>query len=158
MLLQKDSLMSSFFQFESDFVDSLRCIPMIVRFKLDTCGVKLKLHQWNKFTEADRLQTVETPCTTEAEIRNYHDLLHRLVEQRTGEQATDLAIDENPPWNHAETIPASVAQKAEEVGITIAPSEWAALTPIQRFVLIKLSRSSHENANFLPAVKEFNLV
>lgn len=149
--------MSPFFQFESDFVDSLRCIPMIVRFKLDTCGVKLKLHQWNKFTEVDRYQTVEMPCNTETEIRNYHDLLHQLVEQRTGEKATDLEVDQNPPWNNAKTIPESVTQKAEEVGITIAQSQWAELTPIQRFVLIKLSRSSHENANFLPAAKEFNL-
>jgi hypothetical protein len=149
--------MSPFFQFEADFVDSLRCIPMIVRFKLDTCGVKLKLHQWNKFTEADRYQTVEMPCHTETEIRKYHDLLHQLVEQRTGEQATDLEIDQNPPWNNAETIPDHVNQKAEEVGITITQSQWAELTPIQRFVLIKLSRSSHENANFLPAIKEFNL-
>ncbi|BAS57053.1 hypothetical protein NIES2135_35990 [Leptolyngbya boryana NIES-2135] len=149
--------MSLFFQFETDFVDSLRCIPMIVRFKLDTCGVKLKLHQWNKFTEADRYQTIETPCSSESEIRTYHDLLHQLVEQRTGETATDLAIDPNSQWNDANTIPESVTQKAKEVGVTIAQSQWAELAPIQRFVLIKLSRSSHENANFLPAVKEFNL-
>jgi len=25
--------------FETNFVDSLRCIPMQVRFKLDTCGI-----------------------------------------------------------------------------------------------------------------------
>jgi hypothetical protein len=25
------------FKFESDFVDSLRCIPMVVRLKLDLC-------------------------------------------------------------------------------------------------------------------------
>jgi len=34
---------ADFFQFEADFVDSLRCIPMQVRFKLATCGIKLKL-------------------------------------------------------------------------------------------------------------------
>ncbi|MCU0549509.1 MAG: nitrate reductase associated protein [Leptolyngbya sp. Prado105] len=150
--------MNPFFQFESDFVDSLRCIPMIVRFKLDTCGVKLKLHQWNKFTESDRYQAIETPCGSEPEIRTYHDLLHQLVEQRTGEAATDLEIDPNPAWNHPNAIPESVTQKAETVGIEISLSQWAALEPIQRFVLIKLSRSTHENANFLPAVKEFNLV
>lgn len=149
--------MNPFFQFESDFVDSLRCIPMTVRFKLDTCGVKLKLHQWNKFTEHDRHQTVEMPCSTAEEVRNYHDFLHDLIQQRTGETATDLAIDNNPPWNDPTTVPESVAAKAEEVGITITQFQWQALTPIQRFVLIKLSRSSHENANFLPAVKEFQL-
>lgn len=38
-----------FFQFESDFVATLRCIPMIVRFKLDLCGVKLSLKAWSRF-------------------------------------------------------------------------------------------------------------
>jgi hypothetical protein len=37
------------------------------------------------------------------------------------------------------------------------PEQWAALSPLQRFALIKLSRSSHENSNFLPALKEFQL-
>jgi hypothetical protein len=36
--------------------------------------------------------------------------------------------------------------------------QWASLTPLQRFALIKLSRSSHEDKNFLPALKEFHLV
>lgn len=150
--------MSPFFQFESDFVDSLRCIPMIVRYKLDTCGVKLKLHQWNKFSEVDRQQTVDAPCSTEDEICKYRELLHQLIEQRTGETATDLAIDENPPWNDTMNIPESVTHQAEKVGVTITQTQWESLTPIQRFVLIKLSRSSHENANFLPAVKEFQLI
>jgi hypothetical protein len=34
------------FQFEADFVAALRCIPMYVRFKLDTVGLKLKLSHW----------------------------------------------------------------------------------------------------------------
>lgn len=150
--------MSPFFQFESDFVDSLRCVPMIVRFKLDTCGVKLKLHQWNKFSESDRQQTVEAPCNTDAEIREYRNLLHQLIKQRTGEKPTDLAIEKNSPWNDAVNIPESVKVKAEEVGVKLLPTQWELLKPIQRFVLIKLSRSAHENANFLPAVKEFELI
>ena len=150
--------MNPFFQFESDFVESLRCIPMIVRFKLDTSGVKLKLHQWNKFSELDRHQTIETACDTETEISEYRKLLHQLVEQRTGEKVADLAIDTNPPWNDAATIPESVKTKAEEVGVAISTPQWKSLAPIQRFVLIKLSRSAHENANFLPAVKEFKLI
>lgn len=39
-----------FFAFEADFVVSLGCIPMRVRYKLDTCGIKLKLPQWHQLT------------------------------------------------------------------------------------------------------------
>lgn len=150
--------MAEFFQFESDFVESLRCIPMQVRFKLDTCGVKLKLHQWNKLSDSDRRQLVEAPCETDAETQAYRSQLHELIEQRTGETVSDLPIDPNPAWNDSNNIPDSVQMKAEEMGATIQKLQWEKLTPLQRFALIKLSRSGHENSNFLPALKEFHLI
>jgi hypothetical protein len=150
--------MAEFFQFESDFVESLRCIPMQVRFKLDTCGVKLKLHQWNKFNEHDRHQLVEMPCNTKGEVENYRLMLHELIQERTKETASDLPIDPDPDWLEATIVPESVQTKAQELGTEVQPSQWKNLTPLQRFALIKLSRSNHENANFLPALKEFNLI
>ncbi|MBW4421047.1 MAG: nitrate reductase associated protein [Myxacorys californica WJT36-NPBG1] len=148
--------MAEFFQFESDFVDSLRCIPMQVRFKLDTCGVKLKLHQWNQFNERDRHQLVEMPCSTASEIETYRSDLHDLIQQRSGETASDLPVDPHPEWLET-TIPQSVQTQAQELGLTIQATQWKNLTPLQRFALIKLSRSNHENKNFLPALKEFDL-
>jgi hypothetical protein len=149
--------MEEFFQFEADFVESLRCIPMQVRLKLDTCGVKLKLHQWNKFNQDDRQSLVESPCTTESEIAAYRNLLHELILQRTGEAATDLSVDPNPAWYNLTKVPESVQEKAQETGINLSETQWASLTPLQRFALIKLSKSGHENSNFLPALKEFQL-
>jgi hypothetical protein len=149
--------MTQMFQFESDFVESLHCIPMQVRYKLDTCGVKLKLAQWNHFAQEDRQKLVESPCETETETQDYRSLLHQLIAERTGTPAVDLAIDPHPAWLDATTIPDAVQAKATEVGVTIVPEQWAALSPLQRFALIKLSRSSHENSNFLPALKEFQL-
>ncbi|GAB1544923.1 nitrate reductase associated protein [Scytonema sp. NUACC21] len=150
--------MTQFFEFEADFVESLRCIPMQVRLKLDTCGIKLKLHQWNQFTHQERLGLLERPCNTEETIQQYREFLQKLVQQHTGESATDLPIEENPPWLDVTTVPESVRNKAQEFDISISPEQWANLPPEQRFALIKLSRSSHENKNFLPALKEFHLV
>jgi hypothetical protein len=149
--------MGQFFQFEADFVESLRCIPMQVRFKLDTCGVKLKLHQWNQFEERDRQELVDLPCETDSEVKDYRAFLHQLIEARTGEMATDLAVDLNPAWNDAKQVPESVQTKAGEQEIEISVTRWEMLTPLQRFALIKLSRSGHENSNFFPAMQEFNL-
>ncbi len=145
----------SFFQFEADFVDSLRCIPMQVRFKLDTCGIKLKLSQWGQFDGGDRQSLVDLPCTTAAETQHYREFLSDLITQRTGETATALPIDPEPPWQIVQAIPDSVQQKALVVGAAIAPERWASFTELQRFALIKLSRSVHENRNFLPALLEF---
>jgi hypothetical protein len=35
--------------------------------------------------------------------------------------------------------------------------QWSALTRLQRFALIKLTRDSHDNVNFAPAMSEFGL-
>ena len=147
-----------FFKFEADFVASLRCIPMQVRFKLDTCGVKLKLHQWSLFNADDRTALVDRPCTTALEIQTYHDFLHETIQARSGETATDLAIEVSPPWTIVTVIPESVLIKVRSVNQTLTLAQWEALLPLQRFALIKLSRSNHENTNFLPALEEFGCV
>ena len=146
-----------FFQFEQDFAESLRCIPMVIRLKLDTCGVKLKLVHWTQFNAEERQSLLEIPCSTSDEIENYRQFLQNLITQKTGQPATEIAIASNPPWLDSETIPESVQSKATETGLTLTQSQWRSLTPIQRFALIKLSRASHENHNFVPALQEFGL-
>jgi hypothetical protein len=150
--------MANFFKFEADFVDSLRCIPMQVRMKLDTCGIKLKLTHWHQFTQAEREALVEMPCVTTEEIQTYAQYLQQLVIKHTGITASELPVDVNPAWMEATTIPSSIQEKAQEFGASITSQQWAGLTPEQRFALIKLSRPSHENKNFFPALKEFQLV
>ncbi|MCA1992585.1 MAG: nitrate reductase associated protein [Coleofasciculus sp. S288] len=150
--------MSHFFKFEADFVESLRCIPMQVRMKLDTCGVKLKLTHWHKFTQQERQELVEMPCTTVEEIQTYRQYLQQRVIQQTGTPASELPIESHPAWMDATTIPPSVQEKAEEFGVSLTTPQWASLAPEQRFALIKLSRSSHENKNFFPALQEFQLI
>lgn len=149
--------MTQFFEFESDFVESLRCIPMQIRLKLDTCGIKLKLPQWNQFTQSDRQTLVELPCETEDEIQVYRKTLQQLVRDRTEATASELPIEPSPAWLNTTQIPDSVQAKASEVNVHLSLSDWAGLTPLQRFALIKLSQSGHENRNFLPALKEFGL-
>lgn len=146
-----------FFQFEQDFVESLRCIPMLVRLNLDTCGVKLKLVHWNQFNSEERQSLLQLPCSTSDEIESYRQFLQDLITQKTGEPAREIAIASNPPWLDPDIIPDSVQSKAIEIGLTLTQSQWRSLTPIQRFALIKLSRASHENHNFYPALQEFGL-
>lgn len=150
--------MTQYFEFEADFVESLRCIPMQVRMKLDTCGVKLKLTHWHQFTQQERQSLVEMPCTTAQDIEIYRNYLQQLVVQHTGTPASNLTVDSHPAWMDATSIPSSIQEKAQEFGVIITSQHWVELSPAQRFALIKLSRSSHENKNFLPALQEFQIV
>lgn len=147
--------MTQFFQFEADFVESLRCIPMQVRLKLDTCGIKLKLPQWHQFGAVERQSLVDLPCLSAEEIAAYRRYLNGLVMAYTGAPATELAVELEPDWMQAVRVPTLVQAKADQVGWILTTEQWAVLTPLQRFALIKLSRSSHENSNFLPALEEF---
>lgn len=152
------SFMTEFFQFEADFVDSLRCIPMVVRMKLDTSGVKLKLSHWNQLSQEERQQLVSLPCDTPNEIESYFQYLQNLIQETTGATPSLLPREDKPAWLNPAQIPALTQEKANQLGITITPEQWYALTPSQRFALIKLSRPGHESKNFLPALKEFAIV
>lgn len=146
------------FQFEADFVDSLRCIPMQVRLKLDTCGIKLKLNEWHHISQAQRQMLVDLPCETAMEVQAYRQFLSNLVWESTGHQATDLAVETSPAWCDRTIIPHSVQAKAESFSISLSTEQWANLSSLERFALIKLSLSDHENINFVPALTEFRLI
>ena len=143
----------TFFQFEADFVESLRCVPMQVRFKLDTCGVKIKLSHWNHFSYDQRQKLLDLPCDRPAEISEYRDYLSSLISEHER-----LLIHVEPIWEDSDRIPIEVLQQAESSQVFITLEQWASLSTLQRFALIKLSRSHHENQNFIPALQEFNLL
>ena len=149
--------MNEFFKFEADFVDSFRCIPMQVRLKLDTCGVKLKLAHWNQFSLTERQALVTMPCHTLEESQAYRQFLQALVVEKTGTYAEEISGDFNQ-YQQPTAIPENVQTKAAEFGLILTLEKWQNLTPLQRFALIKLSRPSHENRNFYPALQEFGLI
>jgi hypothetical protein len=130
---------------------------MAVRLKLDTCGIKLKLSEWNKFSHEQRKVLVEMPCQTDKEVQAYREHLQQLVLASTGHLPTELTIEPHPEWVNNTVIPSSVQEQTKTLNVTFTLDQWAKLTPLQRFALIKLSHSDHENHNFLPALKEFHL-
>lgn len=149
---------TTLFGFESDFVDSLRCIPMAVRFKLDLAEVKLSLRQWSRFTPADRRDLLLRACETPGEVSAYRARLFDLVAERVGETAKPLPEPACDLWRIARTPAASVAAQAIRLGLAPPTSrQWAALRPLQRFALLKLARPGHDNVNFSPAMTEFGL-
>ncbi|HWV31332.1 MAG TPA: nitrate reductase associated protein [Dyadobacter sp.] len=145
-----------FFAFESDFVDNLRCIPMIVRYKLDTCRVKLQLADWAKFNYDEKDLLAEMPCHTELEIEIYADYVNELVWKYT-KTVPSLLKNLDPAWIYAH-VPAEVHERTQEWNCPlISASQWMQLDVLERFALVKLSRSGHEGRNFPRALAEFGL-
>jgi hypothetical protein len=150
--------MIEYFLFEDDFVEAnVRCIPMIVRFKMDAVGIKLPLEVWCKFSVSERTELAVTPCKTPEELLAYHDYLNKLVREYTGEEALELKIDLNPFWADLQNVPESLQKKAGEFGWFISINQWKRLSDLQRFALLKLFSPGHENKNFPKAMEEFGL-
>lgn len=146
-----------FFAFESDFVTTLKCVPMIVRYKLDSCGVKLKLSEWAKFNLKDKETLAYLPCYTHTEIENYGIFVKQLV-QKYFDYEAGLLSSLNDSWNNINEVPEEVQQKALEWKCPyITIKNWIELDTLQRFALVKLSRSGHEGRNFPVALAEFGL-
>ena len=147
------------FGFETDFAGTLHCIPMIVRFKLDQCGVKLHLRHWKAFSQEERERLITGQCRSAEEVDAYGEALRGLIEMRSGDIASSVAIEDDPQWAGTQSVPEDVKRLAVERGAPPPTREaWAALTPLQRFTLVKLTRPGHDNDNFIPAMQEFGLV
>ncbi len=131
---------------------------MVVRYKLDICGVKLKLAHWHQLSQAERLTLVELPCQTDEEVVLYRQSLRDLVKLHTGQWPADLSIGQLPAWRSLSQIPKDVEEQCQRLGVPLSLQQWADLGDLQRFVIVKLSQSHHENSNFLPACREFGLV
>ncbi len=148
-----------YFKFEQDFMDdNIRCIPMIVRFNLDACGIKLKLKEWSKLTVEEREQLATLATETTDEINFYSNYLNGLIQKHTGENATQLPSDKlNSSWSFTDGIPLELQVKLTEVKMKLTVDQWRDLSILKRFALIKLTRPGHENRNFPIAMKEFGL-
>ncbi|MBK5270611.1 MAG: GNAT family N-acetyltransferase, partial [Bacteroidia bacterium] len=68
-----------YFDFEEDFTEeNVRCIPMIVRFKMDLVGIKLQLSEWSMFSIEEKNELVLKVCGNDEEKRTYRNFLSAL--------------------------------------------------------------------------------
>lgn len=148
-----------YFDFEEDFIEeNVRCIPMIVRFKMDKAGIKLKLSEWSKFPIHERKELAVKLCTTNDEVVAYENYLKQLVKKYTGKEATEMNVEKNTAWANKGFVPMMLDEKAKEFNWRITIDQWKSLTELQRFALLKLCKPGHENRNFPIAMKEFKLI
>jgi len=100
---------------------------MQVRYKLDLCGVKLKLNHWCEFSMAQRQGLVDQPCQTHGEIAAYREQLRQWVLAQTGEWPKDVTIAYPAPWQQTDIIPDAVQAKALELGHVLSLAQWQSL-------------------------------
>lgn len=146
------------FRFEEAFRQTMNCIPMAVRYKLDACGIKLKLNEWLAISEEERSELLQQSIDSKSDAVVFRERLMNFIRQRTDGNPELMEPANNPVWDDLNKVPDDLAEKAKSEGVVISVEKWRSLSTLQRFVLVKLSRPGHHNKNFIPALKEFKLI
>jgi hypothetical protein len=153
--------MMALFDFEQDGRYPLRRIPMMMRFNLDACGIRISLTGWIMLSRDEREELVALPCKSNTEREVFCARLADMLAPHAGNPDTIIErvdIDPFPSWKNMDAIPQSLVDTLSELSLpNVTLPQWRVLTDLQRFALIKLTRSGHKNANLQPALKEFGL-
>src|SRR6187402_3383893 len=88
-----------YFQFEEEFMENnIRCIPMIIRFKMDMAGIKLKLSEWKKFSPEERIELALLSCDFNDGSKQYAWYLEGLIKKHTGRNPMNIEVNKTPAW------------------------------------------------------------
>lgn len=143
--------------FEIESSEALTYIPLIVRFHLDRCGLRISLAQWQLLPLADRkLLTCFPAADAVADAPYFARALGEMLDMHAHTEPVRFTPDAAPAWRSHDVLPAGLAQHCAPLQLTLA--QWAALTLFQRYVLDKLSRKAQVHPMLLPALREFGLL
>jgi hypothetical protein len=138
-------------KFERDIDPDLRHIPMLVRMKLDLCGVRIELKSWQALSDADRALLIEQQADTRREVADYITSLQRLCGQYALHSMSAEGLNARKAWLTARPVPPPVSAMLARVGSDL---DWSALGTFERYVLTHLARGDAFE-KFSSAVVEF---
>ena len=143
---------AEFYAFESIEATSLALIPLSIRYKLDCCGIKLHLRQWQKMSLAQRTLLLQTHCSDDAEIAAYAALLRQIIQQIDDGEADPQPFDATAAWRITDAWPATIIAQCQAQSLSLPSlSGWRQLAPAQRHALLTLAKSRHESHHLAAA-------
>jgi hypothetical protein len=143
------------FAFEGDIYETLDCVPMAVRRKLDVVRVKISLQGWQSLPMDERRHLCELPVDNAIALASYRAAL-REAAARKGASLRDLPGDaesERARWMTPD-IPADVAAFAAQHAIALSSDRWHELNEDERYVLVKMADPSRDAAKVRAAYEE----
>ncbi len=146
------------FSFEGDVHESLDCVPLTVRRKLDLAGLKISLAGWQTLTRAERLALCHLPVDDAEAVAVYREVYQGFAD-RAGVPLQPLPDDSmaGRPWL-APSPPAAVTTKAALLDGAADLSRWPDLDEESRYALFKLSDPKKEAGKLRAALLELGMV
>jgi hypothetical protein len=143
------------FNFEAEVYESLNCLPMAARRKLDALGIKIHLKQWEQFGRGERLMICHAPAESDEERDALRTFIEETAITRTGSPAKVLPEEMRQSAYPPALPPPMLVQHARALGVELDQDAWAALDDDQRYALIKLGDADRPSHNLAPALREF---
>jgi len=143
------------FKFEAEIYESLSCVPMAARRKLDALGIKIGLTQWQQLGRGERLMICHAPSGSDEERDALRTFIEEATIARAGSAPKTLAEDVRRSADPPKRPPGLLAGNARATGVELDDAAWARLDDDQRYALIKLGDGAKPSHNFKAALEEF---
>jgi hypothetical protein len=143
------------FKFEDEMHESLQCVPMAVRRKLDRVGLKIGLQQWKSLDRGERLAICHLPVDSAEECDALGLFIREAMKRRFGVEPKRLTDAQRASAEPPASPPARVVAHARSAGFDLSAAAWSQLDADERFALTKLGDAETPSHNLAAALKEF---
>ena len=149
------------FNFENEYKNDLHFIPLAIRYKLDTLGLKIGLDAWLRLSIEERFELLNSPFDFERQFIpeayriEFKNLLNEYLTRRGEPEAKIISIINSENWSKANPIPDCVLKSMHENGLIPENLDWNSLSELKRFILWKLALSARQKETFPKAFEEF---
>ncbi len=145
------------FKFEDEMHESLQCVPMAVRRKLDRVGLKIGLAQWKTLDRGERLAICHIPADSGEECDALAYFIRETMMRRFGVEPKQLSDSARASAEPPVTPPNQLVAHARALGFDLSGPIWTCLDADERFALMKMGDLAAPSHNLAAALKEFGV-
>jgi len=142
------------FDFEAEIYQSLSCLPMAARRKLDRLGLKISLEQWQRLSRGERLMICHAPASMPDECDALRLFVDEVAVARTGIPPRPLSDESRKEAEPPTEPPPALISNAQALGVALTGREWKRLDDDERYALVKLGGTPRPSHNFKAALDE----
>ena len=115
------------FKFEDEMHESLQCVPMAVRRKLDRVGLKIGLEQWKSLDRGERLAICHFPVDSAEECDGLGVFIREAMKRRFGVEPKSLTDAQRASAEPPASPPGRVVANARAAGFDLSGAVWSGL-------------------------------
>src|SRR4029077_13596554 len=145
------------FKFEDELHESLQCVPMAVRRKLDRVGLKVGLEQWKALDRGERLAICHIRADSGEECDALAVFIGEAMMRRFGFEPKQLSDSARASAEPPVSPPDQLVAHAREAGFDLSGEGWAQRDSDERFALMKMGDVAQSSHNLAAALKEFGV-